>query len=1179
MIRIIESKSYWRNISAFSSEDYEILIYQNDSLVFWSQNLVIPGQRSSESKEAISFQKFRNGYFIVVEKVLPVNRSGEIFHVSALVPVKYSYETSNSYLKPHFNKLFDLENYFLLSKISRPDHLPVNDLSGKPLFYVGIDPVDYSGRASGAALLFFVASLILFVVFLHQVLNLLPDQRLVWLRPLILSVLFIGLYFLLSDRSILLKGVLNWRIFNPELFASEGVASSLGSLIIQLLFLFWACIYITNKVQIRINVPSHSVLNYVLHLVGYFIIFYLTIYTVGVISALVHDSKIQFALINPLQPDYFSLAAVVCIAIIFICLFLLSVKIISTLRRRALNSLDNAIVLLTCTTLAFIYYLVHDKGISGLWVMMWVNMLIIILPYFSIRPRGALNFARIFTLLVFVSASGAALLQVYSEKKEQDTRVNFAEKLITSGDAVTEFLLTDLQQQIPDDDFIINFFKSPQLAGKTLANRLQQLYFQEGFSRYEIHYYPFDKDGYLLPVAGEEFGFTTENRMKSGKKEVIKNQLYKYTSPSGTFSYLAQYPIKDNDSLLGHLNVQLTADAYKSAGVYPELLLEEKDKLPFVTPQYSYAIYNNQHLVKQSGNYFYDYRLRWISPNTYEEKYLDDGGSNHLLYNAGSNLIIVVSKENNWFSYFTSYFSFLFVVLFNITLLVLIFNIISIHPNLQSIRNFFRRASLRMLIHGFFMMFILTMLLIIAYVAGTFFLKQFNNLAMETVTDKMNRISKSIQFIYIQDSLSYRGAGEFENVLKKNIDVLAEVQDIDINFYDLHGDLVASSQRSFFEKGLISKKINPFAFHELSGQGQTVLVKEEQVGKLKFFSGYQSIRNSMGRPLVYIHLPYFNSKANLNEQVGFFFVALVNVLVLATILAGLLAPFISRQITKKLSLIGEKFKKVRVGSGNELIEWQANDEIGNLVSEYNKMIGELDASADKLAKSERELAWREMARQVAHEIKNPLTPMKLSIQHLQRAYEQNAPNLKEMTQRVCLTLIEQINNLSQIANEFSNFAKMPQPQVEVVNVNEVLNVACNLLLESEDVQVQLYNHADQNVVAADKNQLLSVFNNLILNAIQAIPDDRTGNVKVITQNTDGQIVISVSDNGVGISEEEGKKVFIPNFTTKSSGTGLGLAISKNIVESFGGAIHFSSEKNIGTTFFIELPLLKKENLN
>ncbi|MBA2407662.1 MAG: HAMP domain-containing histidine kinase, partial [Chitinophagales bacterium] len=973
------------------------------------------------------------------------------------------------------------------------------------------------------------------------------------------------------DRNILPKGVENWRIFNPELFASQGIASSLGGLMIQLLFLFWSCVYITNKVQIRINVSAHSLSNYLVHLAGYFIIFFLTIYTIGVISALVRDSKIQFALLNPLQPDYFSLAAVVCIAIIFICLFLVSVKIIATLRRRPLNPLDNAIVLITCTTLAFIYYLAHDLGISGLWVMIWANVLIIILPYFNIRPRGALNFGRIFTLLVFVSASGAALLQIYSEEKEKNTRVNFAEKLISSGDAVTEFLLTDLQQKISEDDFIINFFKSPQLAGKTLTNRLQQLYFQEGFSRYDIHYYPLDKHGYLLPVAGEEFGFVTENRMKSDKKEVIKNRLYKSTLPSGSFSYLAQYPISNNDSLLGYLYVQLTADAYKSAGVYPELLLEEKDKLPFVTPQYSFAVYNNQYLVRQNGSYFYDFRLRWIPPNTHEEKYINYGGSNHLLYNAGNNLIIVVSKKNNWFSYFTSYFSFLFVVLFNITLLLLLFNIISIHPNLQSIRDFFRRASLRMLIHGFFMMFILIMLLIIAYVAGAFFLNQFNSLAMETVTDKMNRVSESVQLIYNQDSLAHRDTGELENLLKKNIDVLADVQDIDINFYDLHGTLVASSQRSFFEKGLISKKINPFAYIELSGEGQTVLVKEEQVGKLKFFSGYQSIRNSNGLPLVFIHLPYFNSKANLNEQVGFFFVALVNVLVLATIVAGLLAPFISRQITKKLSLIGEKFKKVRIGSGNELIEWQANDEIGNLVSEYNKMIGELETSADKLAKSERELAWREMARQVAHEIKNPLTPMKLSIQHLQRAYEQNAPNLKEMTAKVCLTLIEQINNLSQIANEFSNFAKMPHPQIDVVNVNEVLSAACNLLQDSEDVEVQLYDHAVRNAVAADKNQLLSVFNNLILNAIQAIPDDRIGNVKVITQNVDGQIVISVSDNGVGISDEEAKKVFIPNFTTKSSGTGLGLAISKNIIESFGGVIHFSSEKNVGTTFFIELP--------
>ncbi|MBA2406373.1 MAG: hypothetical protein H0V65_00040, partial [Chitinophagales bacterium] len=240
IIRIIQSKSYWSNISVFSSNDYEILIYQNDSLVFWSQNLVIPGQRSTDSVEVTSFQKFRNGNFLVIEKNLRKSGLGETFHISALVPVKYEYETSNSYLKPHFSQLFDIGNYFLLSKVSQPGYLPVKDFEGKTLFFVGIDKADYSDRASGLALIFFLASLLFFVIFIHYALNILPDQRISWLRPLILGVLFFVLYLLLSDRNILPKGVENWRIFNPELFASQGIASSLGGLMIQLLFLFWS---------------------------------------------------------------------------------------------------------------------------------------------------------------------------------------------------------------------------------------------------------------------------------------------------------------------------------------------------------------------------------------------------------------------------------------------------------------------------------------------------------------------------------------------------------------------------------------------------------------------------------------------------------------------------------------------------------------------------------------------------------------------------------------------------------------------------------------------------------------------------------------------------------------------------------------------------------------------------
>ena len=1170
IIEMIREGSYWQRLPDLISSPYEALLYQNDSLIFWTQNLIIPTQSIQSFEPGFSFQKFRNGYYLMHVKKVTVG--SDLYSLLELAPVKYEYVTSNSYLKPHFSELFDVDNYFLISSFKENDFLPVSSGSGNVVFYVGIDPSNYYDKASMPALVMFFAAILLLILFLNQALNNLPQKRFVWLRPLILLVVFLGLSFALSKRTILPNGVINWRLFDPELFASAGLASSLGSLILQLLFLFWVCIYITNKVHVRFRVRTASFANYFIHTLGYFIIFFLAIYTVDVIRALVRDSKIQFVLLNPIQPNYFSLIGVVCIALVFICLFLISLKIISILKRHPLMPLDNGIVMLICTMLAFVYYLAFDTGISGLWIMIWANIFILILPYFNIRETEGLDFGKIFLLLVFMSASGSVLLQVYGDNKEKDVRVSYAKKLISKGDAVTEYLLDELQTEIPSDKFVINYFKSPQVSGKDFKDRMQQLYFQEGFSRYTINYYPFDPNGYLLPVAGEDFGFVTENGMKASMEEITRDELYHSSSPSGTFTYLAEYPISQNDSLLGRLYVELTANSFRSAGVYPELLLEEKDKLPQVSPQYSFAIYHNQHLIEESGNYFYDYHLKWIPDDRREEQYINEGSYSHLLYNSDMDTVIVVSKKNNWFSFFTSYFSFLFVVFFIGTLIVLAFNIINVHPNFESIAGLVRKASLRTLIHGFFMVFILATLLVIAYVAGLFFLKQFNVLSQQTITDKMNRVTESVR-IFFNENYPGDRPQQVYGLLKQNIALMADVQDIDINFYDLNGNLVGSSQPSFFEKGLISKKMNPMAFRELSNEGQTVLVKEETVGTLKFYSGYQLVRDmNTGQPLVFIHLPYFNSRVNLNEQVGFFFVALVNILVLATVLAGLFAPTISRQITRKLLVIGEEFKKVRLGSSNERIDWHAKDEIGDLVNEYNNMIQELEKSADKLAKSQREAAWREMARQVAHEIKNPLTPMKLSIQHLQRAYQRNDPNLQDLIIKVSNTLIEQIDHLSQIATEFSNFAKMPRPEIESVNVNDVLQSVYDLHKENEEAAIHMQNYAERSYVAADKKQLLSVFNNLVLNAIQSIADGKEGVVNVITENYDGQVVVSVSDNGVGISEDESKRVFTPNFTTKSSGTGLGLAISKNIVESFGGNISFISEKNIGTTFFVRLPL-------
>lgn len=642
-----------------------------------------------------------------------------------------------------------------------------------------------------------------------------------------------------AHKSWLPDDVENWRIFNPVLFASSGVATSLGSLFIQLVFLIWISVHLTNKYRVRLHFNSNSVYNYLVYLAGYLIIFFLVLYSVGVIQSLVRDSKIEFAFINPLEPDYFSIFGVLCIAILMFCLFLLSEKIISILQQRPLKWFDNVLVLLISTMIAILYFIHSDIGLPGLWIMIWITVYILLLPFFRIGGITSLNFTGLFFLLVFFSFSGAALLFNYGDQKEKGTQLTFARKLISDRDAVTEYRLRELKPKIQRDPFLNQFFKSPQFPGKELADRIEQLYFEEGFNRYAIRFFAFDNQGILLPGWGEDFGFVTENGIKSGMQPIgtDSDQIFYSSSPSGNITYLTQYSVTKHDTVLGRLYVELKANAYQSASVYPELLLSEKDKPPIVTPEYSYAIYNNHQLIAQHGVFNYEYRFRWAIHEGMESQFVTQNGINHLVYMPRRNILIVVSKTNNSMVYFLSYFSFLFVVMFVLALFIVVLNIIVYHPQVHSLREFFRIASMRTLIHAFFMVFILSILFVTGYVTGKFFLKQFNDLALTTVKDKMNRVAESVQYMFEESRADTLEPDALASMLRKKIGELADVQDNEVNFYDRTGDLVASSQPSIFEKGIIARKINPVAFYELRKETQTAPINAEHIGKLSFTAG------------------------------------------------------------------------------------------------------------------------------------------------------------------------------------------------------------------------------------------------------------------------------------------------------------------------------------------------------
>ncbi len=323
---------------------------------------------------------------------------------------------------------------------------------------------------------------------------------------------------------------------------------------------------------------------------------------------------------------------------------------------------------------------------------------------------------------------------------------------------------------------------------------------------------------------------------------------------------------------------------------------------------------------------------------------------------------------------------------------------------------------------------------------------------------------------------------------------------------------------------------------------------------------------------------FVNPKSSSNFLASGVLSNFLNVYVILFLLAGAIAITLANSISKPIDILGKKLELLDISGKNEMLNWKNEDEVGKLIAIYNKTVVKLEESAKIITKIERDSAWRDMAKQVAHEIKNPLTPLKLNIQYLQSFVKRSPERAGEMVEQISDSLIEQINNLDKIATEFSDFAKMPSARNEKVILNEIVERVHDFFRKREDYDIKLYVPINDLVVFADNNHLVSILNNIIKNAIQAIPNDREGQIIIDLYKEGRNAIIKITDNGIGIPSEMVNKVFSPNFTTKSSGTGLGLAISANMIQAFNGKIYFETKENEGTSFFVEIPLMKiKDN--
>jgi two-component system nitrogen regulation sensor histidine kinase NtrY len=478
-----------------------------------------------------------------------------------------------------------------------------------------------------------------------------------------------------------------------------------------------------------------------------------------------------------------------------------------------------------------------------------------------------------------------------------------------------------------------------------------------------------------------------------------------------------------------------------------------------------------------------------------------------------------------------------------------------------------KRLSLRSRIFVYMILLVLVASVLIAAVTLYQYNEQSKDYHKERLERKEAQLLSSINYV-IRGTTWPRETEYLDLIFKDKIYEIADNLNAEFNIYDLGGTLVKSSKPSF-EKDTLMTCMSADILNNLMNSVDKRYVETNEVLGGDYRTSYTIFTDFKSKPLGILNVPYFEDDSFNEDELREFLVRLGYAYFVMLLVAIAFAYFVSRYITRSLKTISDKMSETRLEKRNQKIELKgASEEVAILVESYNSMIDELEESAVKLARGEREQAWREMAKQVAHEIKNPLTPMRLSVQSFQRKFDPNDPDAHKKIDEYSKTLIQQIDTMSSIASAFSNFAKMPAQKNETLNVVEVVDLALDIFTED-----YLTFKCDKKEIIAklDRTQLIRIITNLVKNAIQAISENENPKVDIELMDDNKNVIITVSDNGHGITEENIPKVFEPKFTTKTSGMGLGLAMIKNIIETYKGSINFTSTEEEGTIFTVTLP--------
>ena len=1128
-----------------------------DELIDWDNyEYNLPSIKEGDiGKSFISYHD-KNGIFLLKKLIT----SDEI-ELIALIPIYRKYSIQNEFLNDDVEKDF-IGKYKTRSSFEEEvNSRAIVNKEGEILFYIA-DPELYNKSRSVywlklaltiCGILVLSLSSVLFFLFFER-------QRKYYISFIFLTVSLLFLrWFMLESE--FFSSIVEVEWFKSNYFASSFLFPSFGDFIVNLLCLlglgFYSFLRIDETdINKRLLRSSRKKLLFVLFLlvIALNVVLYLFYWGIFILHK---DAQWSFDISKSVELNYYTISYLLIFIFLSSVTFLYSYFIIRfggvIIRKLGLSKLSLSLLFMG---------LLPNIWVDISWEVVTIFYLYVTAVVYFKLHSGLRDFNfRSYLFLVITAFSfsliGSLVLIKNSNISEEVNKKTYATQILDNSDLELEYLLGEISKELKTDSIVLKTLPSIWTTKDGIISKIQNDYLGHDFERYDIGIHLFDKygNGYFKNSIEESYFELRKKYTQIDYRTSIKN-LYHLSTYSGVLrdKYIHFIQIKIGTKVVGYIVLELALKKIKANSLYPLLVNNYETNKQLLLSGYEFAVYENGKLVFNHGNYLYPEK---ISSKEGGVSY-DENGYNHYQTKNFRSKQIVISAPKNLFAIFMANFSYLFVVLvFNVFLVLLLVSFF----NQKKLTNFSTKIQIYLNLACFLP------LIVVSISTMSVLNDNYKEDLNKTFINRAQSIGGNIdEYVdrYINKQIAIEELGM---VLNK----MSEYTLTDINLYDVTGNLLLSSQQSLFEMGLLSNLINPIAKLDLGNQKNVTLL-EEQIGVFEYRSVYLDIESpNTGKHIGMISIPFFNSTKEFNSRRIAILSTYMNIFTVAFLLILLLSQVAYNSITKPLKFIADKLKRISFTGVNEELNWSTKDEIGLLVDEYNQMLHKLEESKVALSQSEKEFAWREMAQQVAHEIKNPLTPMKLSMQHMKRIGVDDPDKLRSSID----SMLSQIETLNDIASSFSSFAKMPIPESEEYDVRVVFNSIISLY-DNEEVKL-IYSVPDEHpiLVIGDDKVMGRILTNLVINGIQAYSGKGFPEIELHMVVSSTDVLIEVKDNGVGIPEEIQSKVFMPNFSTKYTGSGIGLAVAKRGVEHAHGNIWFDTEEGRGTTFYIKLPRVFK----